>query len=144
MEDGAITQQIKYNKENIEKALQKYEVLAEKYGADHDETIKQRQQIDELCKNFDILFQRIGKNGWSADVYKGIKELQKTVIDLQQKDSVRTMEIKRLNEKLDEIKLMTVELKNRPKNLLYRLKDIAYLIIATITIMTYFGSIPPW
>ena len=94
MGENTLQLEVKQNKENIERALQKrkYEQLAEKYGADHDETIKQREQINTLCYKFDLLFDKIGNNGWSQKVKDGIDELERIALGGEKADIERKAE----------------------------------------------------
>jgi hypothetical protein len=144
MGEDTLQLEIKQNKENINKALQKYEQLAEKYGADHDETIKQHEQINTLCSNFDILFDKIGRNGWSQKVTEGIDELRERITLGEKADIERKTEIALLNSKVDVVLDKLIELKNKPKERMSSLKDKVYVIVGFISIFGAIISVFTW
>ena len=144
MGENTLQLEVKQNKENIERALQKYEQLAEKYGADHDETIKQREQINTLCYKFDLLFDKIGNNGWSQKVKDGIDELRERIALGEKADIERKAEIALLNSKVDVVLEKLTELKNRPKEHMSSLKDKVYLAIGFLSISSVIISIFTW
>ncbi len=139
-----LEEKIMQNKEDIEKALHKYEQLAEKYGKDHDETIKQREQINTLCANFDILFQKIGKNGWTQAVRDGIEELKERIVMVEKSDIERKAEITLLNTKLDVVIEKLVELSDRPKEKRENIKTSMYFVIGSISILSAVVSAITW
>ena len=104
--------QIKQNKECLEK-------LTARYGEDHDETVKQRQQIDELYK-------KLG-NGWSGKVAKVIETTQERVTAIEKHNIL-------VDSKLEVIASNVEELKNRPRNKMLWVKDSVYLALAVVSI----------
>ena len=144
MGENTLQLEVKQNKENIERALQKYEQLAEKYGADHDETIKQREQINTLCSNFDILFDKIGRNGWTQKIKDGIDELRERIYLGEKSEIERKAEIASLNSKLDIVLEKLTELKNRPKERMSSLKDKVYLVVGFLSISSVLISVFTW
>jgi uncharacterized protein YukE len=109
-EDTRLEEKIRYNEDNLKK-------LAEQYGLDHEETLKQRHQIDELYK-------KLG-NGWSGKVQEGIENLQERVTNLEKTDII-------INNKLDNVSKDIKELKCRPKETRAKIKDGLYILLALI------------
>ena len=142
MDNKVIQIQIEQNKEQIHKALLQYQTLVQKYGTDHDETIKQRQQIGELFDKFNILFNKIG-NGWSGKVQQNIEEMKERIVTAEKNNIELKASIAALDTKLDIVITDLLQIKNRPRNALLRTKDIIYIAVALTGIigflLTYFG-----
>ena len=93
--------------------------LEDCYKKDHEETMKQGFQIDTL-------FQKLG-NGWSGKVVEGIESTDKRVTKLENKVDI-------IGTKLD-------DLTKRPRNRMLLMKDVMYMVVAGITILTVLGII---
>lgn len=107
-------------------AVKKLELLLSK---DHEETLKQRHQIDELYK-------KLG-NGWSANVELGLDQLQNRVNELEKTDIRMYEKLNTICGNVESLKSDISELKHRPRNNVVWLKDIVYLLMALISIGTF-------
>ena len=107
-------------------AVEKLELLLSK---DHEETMKQRHQIDELYK-------KLG-NGWSAKVELGLDQLHNRVNDLEKTDIRMYEKLNTISGNVESLKSDISELKHRPRNNMVWLKDIVYLLVALISIGTF-------
>lgn len=107
-------------------AVKKLELLLSK---DHEETLKQRHQIDDLYK-------KLG-NGWSTKVESGLDQLQNRVNELEKTDIRMYEKLNTISGNVESLKSDINEIKHRPRNNVVWLKDIVYLLMALISIGTF-------
>lgn len=110
-------------------ALEKLELLLSK---DHEETMKQRYQINELHNKL--------SNGWSAKVESGLDQLNARVNELEKTDIRIYEKLNTISSSIELLKSDITEIKNKPRNHMIWLKDVVYLIVALISIGTFLVS----
>ena len=114
MEQDVLSEKVKKNEECLEKVMASLQV-------DHEETCKQRYQIDQLYK-------KLG-NGWSGKITQGLEELQERITN-EEKNSIK------IDSKLDILTSKLQAMEERPQNNRAKAKDFLYITMGIISIGT--------